>query len=159
MTIKLLDTEFLIGFFKDLQEPSIFEILANCYSIAIPSRVYGELIDTISFNSCKKLIEEGKMEILKGINEEDFIQLKNHYPELGNGELELMIWHNYLKEKGEKCHCILNDNIAREKAKEIGINNSTTKELLYHLRDKKMIEDEKIDSIILKSKKTRYLIE
>jgi len=158
MTLKILDTEMLIGFFKDLDEPLIFSKLAKLgYKLKVPVRVYSEL-KGISFKKCQECIKNKEMSIFNGISEKEIIKMKNRHPKLGNGELEVIAWGLYCKRNNIKYYCILNDKEAKNVAKECNISFSDTKSLLYLLVAKKELTKEKVSSIIQKSKKTRYII-
>lgn len=157
MTMKILDSEFLIGFVKDLKEITVIEMILDAgYDIKIPSRVYGEL-KGIAFKTCKGYIDCGKMVITDG-SEQEIIQLKNRYPQLGNGELEVIALGIKLKGENGKYCCILNDKHARRAAKDCGLCHYTTKDLLFHLMDKGVMDKEKVSEIIKKSQNTGYII-
>lgn len=118
---------------KEIEKPEVFEILSKLgYKLEVPLSVYGEIKG--QFSIVKKLVDSGTINILNQVHIEKFLELKNRYPRLGNGELEVLAYGIHYKENlSTGYHCIFDDGLPRNVAKEIGLKCTGSVGLLNYL--------------------------
>ena len=145
--VKILDTSSIIMLIKEIEAPEIFEIISELgYKIEVLISVYGEIKG--QFGIVKKLVDLDMITILDKVHIENFIELKNKYPKLGNGELEVLTYGNFYENKGDiGYHCIFDDGLPRKVAVELGINCTGSVGLLNHICKSGCFLDDKIKYI------------
>lgn len=116
------------------------------YRPELPLSVYGEIKQ--QFREVMKLIEDGDITVLDEVYAEIFLKLKNRYPQLGNGELDVLAHglHNEKNDDGEY-YCIIDDGLSRKVAKEVGIKFTGTVGLLNFMCKKNCFSKDEIDDI------------
>ncbi len=118
MSAKIIDTSGIICILIEAKFPKLIDnCLNNSYRIVITEIVLNELkSNSNTFSKFKKYlpyvtIEKCSIEILT--------KLKKRYPELHDGELSVIGLGITYSMKENSCWCVLDDDIARKKAKDI----------------------------------------
>lgn len=156
--IKILDSTSLIAFYYDIKAPDVLHKICNTgYKIKIPTSVYGELIGE-SFLKLKRDVDQRKIELFDNSNQDGFMKIKNRYPNLRNGEIEVIVWGLECKYKRIKYYCVLDDKLARKVAQKIGINFTGTLGLIDFLVRRNEINQEDKSNLITKLKKSKFRI-
>jgi predicted nucleic acid-binding protein len=137
----ILDTSVIIAFYSEINEPLLLEqLIEQGYQIAIPIAVYNE-IKNPTFSTLKRGVDTGNLVLLDPISSTELKQLKDRYPSLKNGELEVISWGSRFQSKGNQYTCVIDERIAREIAKSKGLNLTGTKGLLSLLVSCSIIDE------------------
>lgn len=144
---KIFDTSSLIMLISEINKSKVFKILIDLgYKPELPISVYGEIKQ--QFEEVRRLLDDGNIAVLNQIHTEKFIKLKNRYPQLGNGELEVLSYGLYYQEIGdENYYCILDDGLSRRIAEKIGIKFTGTFGLLNYLCKNDCFSNDEIEYI------------
>ncbi len=152
----ILDSSPLIAFYREINNPNVLHKVLNIgYKIKIPVSVYGEITGETS-RKLKGDIDQGKLELIDRVNLEEFMKIKNRYPNLKNGEIEVIVWGLNCKSKKTEYYCILDDKLAKKVAQKYEISCMGTKGLIDFLTRKKEITIEEKDDLIKSLEKSTF---
>jgi len=154
--IKILDSTPLIAFYYDIDASDVLHKISNTgYKIRIPLSVYGEITGK-TFQKLKNDVENGKVGLFGNVNQSEFVEIKNRYPGLANGEIETIVWGLDYESKNKKYYCVLDDKLARKVAQKKGIIFTGTLGLIGFLAQRKKITLKEKDDLITKLRKSRF---
>lgn len=153
---KILDTSAIIAFYNELKIPEIlYELNDIDYNITIPISVYNEL-KRPTFDAVKTGVDLGKITLLDPIQTNEIKSLKDRYPYLKNGELEVILWGTRLNLRQIKYFCILDDKHARDVATKNNIVYTGTKGLIKYLAKKGIVTTGQADTLITQLQQTNF---
>ena len=134
----------LIG---EIQDVGIIKSLSDLgYRLEIPLSVYGEI--KYQFADFKKLVEGGFVNVLEEVHSKIFLQLKDRYPQLGNGEIEVLAHGlHYSRNDTTKYYCVLDDELSRKVAEETGVKYTGTLGLLNFMCKKQCFSQDEINEL------------
>jgi predicted nucleic acid-binding protein len=133
--LKIIDTSPLICIIEEIDEPGILDDLRQMNSVVIiPTGVKDEItLDpamTVVDGYCTKGDYKNRSPDTGRYN-----TLKNRYPNLGRGELEVMALAQELIDEGEDPLCVLDDGLARKTANSLGLRYTGIIGILKRLKD------------------------
>lgn len=154
--MKVLDASSIILFSLELSKPELFSEIKNINGrLLIPEGVIEELKDNVTRSTLERLLTEGTLEKYNEIiSNEEMQSIKNRFPHLGKGELEILVIHNHYTRKGQKIKCVIDDAKAYKAASVLGANLSRSISLIRLLKENNKITKQdllKIAKIILDS--------
>jgi len=136
---KILDASVLIAFLSELKNPDLlYKITDIGYRLLVPTAVYSEMKNP-TFDYVRDGAIRGKIELLDSIPATEIRKLKNRFPFLKNGELEVILWGRKLEEDSQKYHCILDDGAARKVAKKTNLIFTGTLGLINFIEERGII--------------------
>jgi len=148
----------VIAFYYELNMPSILHKVRDVgYKLTIPSSVYAE-IKRPTFKTLMRSVNDGIIEILDPIPTNEIKKLKDRYPNLKVGELEVILWGAKMGLQKKKYYCVLDDEAARKVATRKNIVFTGTLGLIKFLERRRAINRERSESIIEQLKQTRFRI-
>ncbi len=146
--MKLFDSSPLIAFLGNLNEPNLLRLLKSMgYQLYIPSAVFDEIEGVLEKENLQELLKDKTFCLAEPYNEEEFSKFSARYPQLGKGEIAVIIVARKWKEESKEFCCILDDKTARNVAEKIGLKCKGTIGTL-----KKLYENGKIKPEELKKK-------
>lgn len=155
--MKILDSTILIAFLGDIECPKLIDkMLELKHDLMIPHSVYLEINTGSSSKTCKKLIEEKKLSLLRINKNEEIEDFKKTYPYLGSGEIDTILSFKKLYKKDEHIYCILDDKLARRTAELLKIVFTGTLGLLKVMKKRVILSTKEYDDIINELKKSGF---
>lgn len=156
--IKIPDSTVLIAFYQDMAAPEVlYRISITGYKVKIPLSVYGE-IKGGKFQKLKGDIDQARVQLFENVDRSEFLKIKNRYPNLGNGEIEVIVWGLNCKTRKEKYYCVLDDKLARKVAKNNGVVFTGTLGLIDYLEERRVISPEEKNDLMAKLNKSKFWI-
>ncbi|MFH1972665.1 MAG: hypothetical protein ABIJ18_04270 [archaeon] len=139
--MKITDSSCLICIFVEIEKPFILlNWIKRGYKIVIPHQIFKELQkNKKTFEKVKPKINEGLITLQKLINEEDIIKFRNRHPQLGKGEISVILTAIMLNKQKKRYYAVIDDKNARKIAQKYNIQLTGTYGLLKTLNDKKVI--------------------
>ena len=159
--MKIFDSYSIILFFVELAKPEFLsEIKKLNGKMIIPRGVIDELKGEKTKTTLERLLDNGTFEKYnENISTEEIEIFKKRYPQLGRGELEVIIVHNYYKQKGQNIKCVLDDAKAYKVADALGAKLTRSILLLKLLKENKIISKKEAIKIIEVIQKSSFRIE
>ena len=158
--MKILDSSVIILFLNDIEEEKCLHLLSEIGEILlIPESVYGEVSDEDTRSKVDSLISKSilrKIEDLKNKKEE---LMRKRFPTLGKGEINVLAWGKSLKSQGEKIWCVIDEIPGRNAAKKVGLPLTGSIGLIKILKEKKIVNKDKLKDIVDKIKGSPFWID
>jgi len=134
----ILDSSAFIAFYEELNTPKILcKAVDFGFDIAIPNSVLEEIKKGKTFIKAKGNINK-EIKVVCNCND-DIEKMRNRYPFLGDGEIDVILHGAYFKSRNKEYCCILDDKKARRLAEEMKVNFMGTKGMLVFFKDKGLI--------------------
>ena len=137
--MKIVDSSVIIAFYSELGMP---EMLHMHDGLHVPTNVVGEITKDETVEILDRKIKDGSMNVFEPENEEDIQRLRDRFPYLGDGELEVILCAMKLRGKGTDCCCVIDDKRARKVAERYDIKCIGTKDLIDDLLQRDDIDTE-----------------
>lgn len=149
----LLDASVLIAFYsdKELNTPSLLHQLSyNECTLVIPLAVYEEIERgrKATITILRNAIEKGEIIVNKDVTMEETIAFNKLHPKLHHGEIQVLLLGNKNKTIGTPFFCCIDEDPARKIAEKIGVAAKGTKGLVRFLKEKQLISNEKMESLL-----------
>ena len=154
----IFDSSSLIAIFNGIKRPDVFEDISKLDDkLVITEYVFLELRDPNTSASVKKLLQEGKIELLNKNTIDEIQKFCTDITNIQNGEADLMLVYQKLKFKNN-VYCILDDYDARRAATLLNIKYTGLLGLLQKLVDEKIKSPDEINEIVTLLKRSTFRI-
>ena len=158
--MKILDSSVLFLFLDDISEVQCFiELSKKGEDLVIPQSVYDEVIDEKNNMIINSLISTDVIKIANNVSNIEEKYLKNRFPNLGKGEINVLAYGKSLHNRGIVYQCILDDKNARKASERLGLTLSGSIGLLNHLKNENILDKEKMAEIVSKIKSSPFRID
>ena len=152
----ILDTGPVIAIITEIGYPELLSILAGRgYVLVTPPGVVEEITNEPTTTVLAKLIQDRTIEIQQS-PAEVVNALRNRYPMLGQGELEVLALGRTLDDKSQQYRCILDDLKARRTARKMNLTLIGTIGLIRELKLLGIITSKNYESYVQKLKEKGF---
>ncbi|AFC99394.1 putative nucleic acid-binding protein [Methanocella conradii HZ254] len=139
--MKLLDTSVILLFIKDIDGKKYFSaLISNGEILKIPPSVYNEIKDTNTRTELDNLLFQ---HIIGKVDHNDMTienVIRTRYPELNDGEINVICSGLKLKENGVPFFCVIDEKPGRKAAQELGLPLTGSIGLLNILKAKGLLD-------------------
>lgn len=118
--MKILDSSPLILFMDKIDENSLIILSTEIDELKLPESVYKEFINKGDSSVLDEFIKDGVLDIIGGISVQEEQQIKNKWPTLGIGEINVLAWAKRLEKNEIKFICVFDDSNARKACELMG---------------------------------------
>ena len=108
----------------------------------VPRSVVSEITKGKTVEILDQKIKDGSIKILEPESQEDIQRLKDRFPYLGNGEIEVILCGMKMKDAGTDCCCVIDDKRARKVAERYDIDCMGTRGLIEDLLQREDMDTE-----------------
>jgi len=158
--MKIIDSSCLICLLVEINFPESFDLWKKeGYAVCIPMEVYNEISKSQTKSKLEKSIKENKIIVLAKIKEEDLAKFQNRHPNLGRGEIAVIIHAIEAKNKEERYYAVLDDKNARNTAQRNQLKFTGAYGLIKALNTKGAISLEEFSDKVRKMKKSSFRID
>ena len=157
--IFVLDASAIIAFYSEICKPQILHELAEKGHILIaPVAVVNEISKgrKATWLTLEKAIEDKKITVEKNFSQTELQLVRNRYPNLHDGEIQVLIVGTKLKKKDCEYKCIIDESPARKIAKRNRIALTGTYGLLDVLKDLGIIEEQQKENFLNKLEHSKF---
>jgi len=158
--MKILDSSVVILFLNDIEGEEYFFMLSEIgETLLIPESVYKEVLDESTKTKMDSLISKN---ILKKVEKIEYPQkklIKNRFPTLGNGELNVLTIGKNLQRQEKKFWCVVDEMPGRNAAEKLNLPLTGSIGLIKILKEKKVLNKCKLEMIIENIKKSPFRID
>lgn len=156
-----MDASSIIAFYSEINEPSLLHKLVEFgYDIIVPIAVVEEIRKgrkpTLSI--LNKAIEERKIVVHKRFSVSEISNFGKRYPNLDEGEIQVLILGLKLKREGKENFCVLDEGPATKIAKKKGIAKKGTIGLLDLLSELGIIDKNRKENLLNELKQSTFRI-
>lgn len=131
----ILDTSVLIAFYTELKmEHLLLSLSKHGFEILVPEYILREEMKS-DLDRLHKAVRNNEIDTLSQAPNEDIRTLKDRFPSLNRGELEVMWWGMYFKKCNETYSAVIDDGKARKCAQKLKIEMTGTLGLIEILND------------------------
>src|SRR3989344_3130349 len=143
--MKLFDSSPVIAILGNLNDVSIINKLIKLgYSLYVPDGVVKEILNEPEKGNLMSLLGH-KIINLNDLDEQSIQKFRDRYPQLGKGEVEVILFGQIFLGENKKFYCIIDDQIARKCAEQKGLKCTGTIGLLLKLNEKGVIGKEELN--------------
>jgi predicted nucleic acid-binding protein len=149
--ILILDASVIIAFYSEMHEPQLLHALIDYgYQLVAPIAVVNEILKgrKPTWLVLKKALEEGKIKTVKEFSSSDILAFKAGYPNLDEGEIQVLILGRKLKRQGRLYMCVIDEGPATKIARRNNISRTGTLGLLDKLNDLGIIDEKKKEKLL-----------
>jgi len=149
--ILILDASSIIAFYSEMHEQQLLHELTNYgYQLIAPIAVINEISKgrKPTWSKLKKAIDDGKITTASGFSSSEISAFKKRYPNLDEGEIQVLILGAKKKKKGDEYMCVFDEGPARKIASHHQIAKTGTIGLLDVLNDLGIIDEKKKESLL-----------
>jgi len=156
--MKIIDSSPLILFIDKIDEKQCLYLLSNDdEDMKIPQSVYNEFKEK-NEDVLDEIIGDGVFELINGISIEEEQAIKDRWPNLGSGEINVLAWAKRFQSINNDFVCVLDDSEARKACESMGFSMTGSIGLLKHLKLNQIISQTQIVFIVEKIRKTNFRI-
>ena len=131
----ILDTSVLIAFYTELRmEHLLLSLRKHGFEILVPEYILREEMKS-DLDRLHKAVRNNEIDTLSQAPNEDIQTLKDRFPSLNRGELEVMWWGMHFKKCNETYSAVIDDGKARKCAQKLKIEITGTLGLIEILND------------------------
>lgn len=131
----ILDTSVLIAFYTELRmEHLLLSLRKHGFEILVPEYILREEMKS-DLDQLHKAVRNDEIDTLSQAPNEDIQTLKDRFPSLNRGELEVMWWGMHFKKCNETYSAVIDDGKARKCAQKLKIEITGTLGLIEILND------------------------
>ena len=131
----ILDTSVLIAFYTELRmEHLLLSLRKHGFEILVPEYILREEMKS-DLDRLHKAVRNNEIDTLSQAPNEDIQTLKDRFPSLNRGELEVMWWGMHFKKCNETYSAVIDDGKARKCAQKLKIEMTGTLGLIEILND------------------------
>lgn len=131
----ILDTSVLIAFYTELRmEHLLLSLRKHGFEILVPEYILREEMKS-DLDRLHKAVRDNEIDTLSQAPNEDIQTLKDRFPSLNRGELEVMWWGMHFKKCNETYSAVIDDGKARRCAQKLKIEITGTLGLIEILND------------------------
>lgn len=131
----ILDTSVLIAFYTELKmEHLLLSLSKHGFEILVPEYILREEMKS-DLDRLHKAVRNNEIDTLSQAPNEDIQTLKDRFPSLNRGELEVMWWGMHFKKCNETYSAVIDDGKARKCAQKLKIEMTGTLGLIEILND------------------------
>lgn len=157
--MKIFDSSPLILFIDKIDEKDSLLILSQeIDELKLPESVYKEFIDKGDSSVLDEFINDGVLDIINGIPVQEETQIKNRWPTLGMGEINVLAWAKRLKNNETNFICVLDDANARKACELMGFQLTGSIGLLKTLKLNGFLSQAQIVEIVEKIKNSDFRV-
>jgi len=140
--MKILDTCSIIRLYKEILFPRALQLWRERgYKIVAPPGVFDELRrNTVTIKKVQEDIDNSGLSEIDIISDEDRVKFKNRHPNLGKGEIEVILTGKEIQKNNGRYYCVTDDLIAEKVAIGYGLNTTSSCNLIKVLYSKGSIE-------------------
>jgi predicted nucleic acid-binding protein len=157
--MKILDASPIILFTEYIGKHNCLSLLSyDGNTLLLPESVYKEVLEKDFNLNMDHLISKDVLFKLSDMTSNDEDKLKDRFPSLGNGEINVLAWGKKLQEQKKHIMCVLDDMGAKKAAKNLNLSVIGSIGLIKLLKDKKIINMNEISSIVNKIDESPFYI-
>ena len=157
--MKILDSSVVILFLNDIGGKEYLALLSrNNVNLHIPDSVYNEIIDDNQVHDLNSLISQKVITKMVGNNPSEEVALKRRFPNLGNGEINVLCWGLKLKDSGTQYYCVIDEKLGRNAATKLQLHLTGSIGLLRILKERKLLSSEQLKIIVEDIKKSPFRV-
>jgi predicted nucleic acid-binding protein len=157
--IFVLDASAIIAFYSEICKPQILhELTEKGHVLIVPTAVVTEISKgrKSTWSTLEKAIEEKKITVETDFSQTELQLVRNRYPNLHDGEIQVLIVGIKLKKKAAEYKCIIDESPARKIAKRNQIAITGTYGLLDVLNDLGVIEERQKENFLNKLEHSKF---
>lgn len=157
--MRILDSSVIILYLNDIDGRQYFTLLSqnNC-PLHVPTSVYDEILDNDQISKLDSLISQNVISKMASNDPKSEKALKTRFPNLGNGEINVLHWGLKLKDSDVQYYCVIDEKIGRRAAQKLQLPLTGSIGLLKILKDKKLLSNEQLKSIVADIKKSPFRV-
>jgi len=157
--MKIIDSSPIILLIDKINEGDALYILSeNGENLKLPESVYNEFNNGATTNSIDGFIDDGVFDIIEGMSTEEEDYIKNRWPNLGSGEINVLAWAKRLQKEDKEFLCVLDDLNARRACETMGFQLTGSVGLLKLLKTRGLVSNPKIVEIVNKIRDSDFHI-
>lgn len=157
--MKIFDNSAIILFLEYLDKEKCLHFLSrDGYHLIIPESVCNEFEYKDFDGKLDIIIEEMILKKYEGMSTSIEDSIKNRYPILHDGEINVLSWGTQFKKLNKKFWCILDEKKGRKAAEELGLPVKGSIGLLKLLKDNKTLDNPQMINIVEKIRKSPFHI-
>jgi hypothetical protein len=152
-----LDASPIIAFCSEIGKPELLCQLKDYgNTVYVPINVYNEIRNP-SFPFLRNAVDNKEIFICEPVPLSKVKPLKDRYPTLKNGELEVITWGLDFKSASKDYVCVIDDKVARKVATKKEVSLTGTKGLLNEMNNVGIIDFETRENLLetLQTRNTR----
>lgn len=157
--MKIFDNSALILFLEYIEEEKCLHLLSESGEhLIVPESVYHEFDHRDFDGKLDESIEESILKKFEGMSESIEQRIKNRFPVLHDGEINVLTWGMQLKKENKNFWCVLDESNGRKAAKKLNLPVKGSIGLLKILKDKNLISKSQLEIICDKIKDSPFFI-
>ncbi len=159
----VIDASPIIAFYSEMKVPELLHKLVefdNC--LVIPIAVSNEIKKGRDKHNTFFILEtakkDGYIEIYENFSTDEILTFQHRYPNLNDGEIQVLILGNKFKNEGEEYCCVIDESPATKVAKKLSIFRKGTLGLLDILDEIGIINKVEKTKLLNRLEKSRFRI-
>lgn len=163
--MKLLDSSVIILFLDDVDGEEYLRQLSEIgEKLIILESVYNEVVnnddpDSTTKSKIETLISRGILGKIEELNGEKGDLIRRRYPTLGAGEINVLTYGENLNYQNINFWCVIDEKLGRRAAKNMGLPLIGSIGLIKILKEKRILNKNKLKDIVDKIKKSPFWID
>lgn len=157
--IFVLDASPIIAFYSEICEPqSLHKLVEIGHDLIVPIAVVNEISKgrKLTWSTLEKAIEDKKIKVETNISESELQTVRNRYPNLHDGEIQVLILGTKLKKKNCAYKCVIDESPGRKIAKRNQIDLTGTFGLIDVLTELGIIKEEQKENFLNKLEHSKF---
>ena len=156
-----LDASCLIAFYSnnEMDSPFLLHKLVDCgYELVVPKKVYEEIDKgkKNTINILNNAIKTGVIRVDPNGSNEQVNKLKNRFPKLDDGEIQVIFLGDISKKNNDKYRCVIDEGPGRNIAKRMGLCLIGTLGILKLLSEHDVLNEEKRQILYKRLQKSNF---
>lgn len=157
--MKIFDNSAIILFLDHIEEEKCLQLLSGIGEyLIVPESVYNEFEYKDFDGKLDNIIENNVLKKYEGMSTSTENTIKNRFPNLHYGEINVLSWGIQLKNLNKNFWCVLDEKEGRKAAKELGLPVKGSIGLLKILKDHKILNRSQLVNIAEKIKRSPFHI-